>query len=159
MVLWFTRMMPQVQALQKKTWYVSTTVISNANANVDACKKIKTLPFLAFSLTLAFAIVFHTYEPFQGKCNWKRKVRKVCTPCWNGEFSNMGTNQACFCVGRVSISFALCDPALMGQYHDIWRNPELYLQHQDHLKSIVKSTLKTRKLQDSRFDNDPLPAL
>lgn len=50
-----------------------------------------------------------------------------------------GTNQACFCVGRMNISFALCDPALMGQYHDIWRNPELYLQHQNHLKIIVKS--------------------
>lgn len=67
------------------------------------------------------------------------RVRKVCTPCWNAESSIVGTNQACFCVGRMNISFALCDPALMGQYHDIWRNPELYLQHQNHLKIIVKS--------------------
>jgi len=45
------------------------------------CKEIKTLRFLAFSLALASAILFHTCEPFQGKRNRKRKVRKVCTPC------------------------------------------------------------------------------
>ena len=122
---------------EKKTWHVSSTVISNAS--VDACKDIKTLRFLAFSLALAFAIVFYTCEPFQCKRNQTRRVRKVCTPCRNAESSIVGTNQACFCVGRMNISFALCDPALMGQYHDIWRNPELYLQHQNHLKIIVKS--------------------
>ena len=108
-------------------------------ASVDACKDIKTLRFLAFSLALAFAIVFHTCEPFQCKRNQTRRVRKVCTPCWNAESSIVGTNQACFFVGRMNISFVLCDPALMGQYHDIWGNPELYLQHQNHLKIIVKS--------------------
>ena len=148
MVLSFIRVMAQAQALkEKKTWHVSSTVISNANASVDACKEIKTLRFLAFSLALAFAIVFHTCEPFQCKRNQTRRVRKVCTPCWNAESSIVGTNQACFCVGRMNISFALCDPALMGQYHDIWRNPELYLQHQNHLKIIVKSAYKkARKL-------------
>ena len=59
----------------------------------------------------------------------------------------------------MNISFTLSDPALLGQYHEIGRNPELYLQHQNHLKSIVKSTLKMRKLQDSGFDNGPLRAL
>ena len=94
--------MQQMQALkEKKTWHVSSTVISNANASVDACKKMKTLRFLAFSLALAFAIVFHTCEPFKGKGNRKRKVRKVCRPCWNGEFSIVGTNH------RTKLAFVL----------------------------------------------------
>lgn len=95
----------------------------------------KTLRFLAFSLALAFAIVFHTCEPFQCKRNQTRKVRKVCTPCWNAE-----TRTKLAFVLDVWTFLLLCvPPALMGQYHDIWRNPELCLQHQNHLKIIVKS--------------------